>query len=260
MHVFIVSDIHLQQSNYSDVRSALKGIVEHVNTEIHPDHVVMLGDLIEHGQSAEEDIYHLKEVKEICDGFSYNTTYLIGNHDIRNVDKQTVKEIFDQKLWGRIADTNMIYLDSTSERFQDARGEVSNRQLKFLDQELSQLDGCILFVHHPIHYHSMESNYWFNDKPELAFCGNKDRVNDLLMQHDNIMGVFNGHLHEVDYTRYRGNHHFTINAFAKVLPDSGIAGTFAELEVKDGVHVRIVERDGIEENGIERIIKVPIKG
>lgn len=245
MKLCVISDIHMREQYASEVSTGLEQLVDKINSQIQPDRVIIPGDLIEHGDSAEQDIEYIQTVKDILDNVNAEVTYLLGNHDIMNASKSRVKEVIGQEFYGSIPENNLIFLDSSSEHLGDPRGEITDRQLDFLDNQLSVMSNCILFVHHPIHYHNLESNDWFKESPEWAFCGNKNEVKKVIEKHGNVIAVINGHLHETDYTFTNDVHHVTINAFSKEERGTGVSGTFAVVELNKVLQIDIYEGDDI---------------
>ncbi|WP_137284757.1 metallophosphoesterase family protein [Halorussus salinisoli] len=253
MKIGLVSDIHLQSENRESVLEELSGVVDRFDDSFEPDVTVVLGDLIEDEGSADRDSEHVRAVAETLDDLDSPVTFLAGNHDVENLSSDELAALLDQDRWGRIDGTDLLYLDSAAPWLSGARGEVTDEQLAFLDDELDGTDDRLLFVHHPVHYHDLRDNYWFGETPERAFCGNKAEVNRVIEHRDGVLAVFNGHLHETDYTRYRGTHHFTVNAFGKERPESDVTGTYAEVTIDDRLTVRVVEGDRMT-----RTFEVPI--
>jgi predicted phosphodiesterase len=242
MKLGLVSDVHVEPENRESVRTALSRVVDRFNDSFRPDRTVVLGDLIEHAETAERDRERVRAVAETLAGLDAPVTYLAGNHDVMNPSSDEFAAILDQEPWGRIEGTDLLYLDTSAPDLAGPRGEVTDEQLAFLDDELDGATGRLLFAHHPLHYHDVRENHWFGETPEEAFCGNKKAVNEIVDRND-VLAVFNGHLHETDHTRYRGVHHFTVNAFAKERPNVDVTGTFAEVTLDDRLTVRVVEGD-----------------
>lgn len=245
MKLGLLSDVHMRSADAEAVDRTLRRVVRHFDESYRPDRVVVLGDLIEEEATSEEDVANIRRVMGILGDLDCPVTYLAGNHDVENLSSAELEDVLDQPLWGRIGETDLLYLDSSAPQYPGARGEVSDEQLAFLDRTLDDLDDPMVFVHHPIHYHSLAENYWFEEYPERAFCGNKAELGEIL-DGRGVRAVFNGHIHETDYTNYRGVDHFTVNAFNKELPDVGVTGTYAEVTLDERLTVRIVEGERME--------------
>lgn len=246
MRFGIISDVHLGYGDDQVVLEALDRTVETVTEGFEPDHVVVLGDLIEDQPDPAADEANLEAVVEVIDGHGVPATYLFGNHDVAQIDPETVSRIVGNDPWGRIPGTECVYLDSSAPRLGDPRGELSADQLGFLDETLPGCRRPVVFVHHPVHYHDITSNPWFGDTPERAFCGNKIVVQNLLADLARSAVTVNGHIHETAYAHADNAHHFTLNAFNKEYPRAtGVTGTYGLLTVGDEVTMTATEPDRI---------------
>lgn len=252
MKIGLVADVHLQSENRESVLDGLSAVVDRFNDSFEPDRTVVLGDLIEHAETARRDRERVRAVAKALADLDSPVTYLAGNHDVMNLSSEELAATLDQNLWGRVDGTDLLYLDTSAPELAGPRGAVTDDQLAFLDDELDSKGDRLLFAHHPLHYHDVRDNCWFGETPEEAFCGNKKAVNRIV-DRDDVLAVFNGHLHETDYTRYRGVHHFTVNAFGKERPDVDVRGTYAEVTLDDRLTVRVVEGDRLT-----RTFEVPV--
>lgn len=253
MRIGLLADIHYGYGDTAAVTTELRGVIERFNDDIHPDVTVVLGDLIHESDSARGDRDRLDRLTELLAGLDSPVVYLLGNHDVMNLDRDTIHAVLDQDRWGRVDGTDLLYLDSSAPHLSGSRGELDADQLAFLRRELASVDAGLVFVHHPIHYHDISDNYWFGDYPERGFCGNKKELNRIIADHGGVVATFNGHLHETAYTTAGGLHHFTINAFNRERPDAGVTGTYAAVQFDDELRVRVVEGERIE-----RSIAVPV--
>jgi 3',5'-cyclic AMP phosphodiesterase CpdA len=242
MKLGLISDVHLRSGNREAVLDELSDVVDRFDDSFEPAVTVVLGDLVQHAETPDDDREHLRAVVETLADLDSPVTFLAGNHDVMNLGSDELTTVLDQDLWGRVDGTDLFYLDTSAPWQPGARGAVSDDQLAFLDEELEDVDDAVVLSHHPLHYYDISDNYWFGERPERAFCGNKHEVNEVLAAHD-VRAVFSGHLHETHHTRYRGADRFSINAFSKELPDSGVTGTYAEVTLDDRLEVRVVEGD-----------------
>lgn len=241
MKVGIISDIHLRSAHERAVMAELERALDRLDA-IDPDHLVVLGDLIE-DEDPETDRRHVRTVRAAFDGLGVPVTYLLGNHDVERLSRADLRDLLSvERFDGRIEGSDLFYLDSSAPERSGAQGAVSEEQLAFLDRELADAEGAVVFVHHPLGYRDLSGNHWFAEEPERAFCGNKREVNDVLARHD-VRAVVNGHVHETAHVRYRGVDHLTVSAFAKERRDQPVTGTYAELTVDDGISLRVVEGD-----------------
>ncbi|MFB6076800.1 MAG: metallophosphoesterase, partial [Candidatus Nanohaloarchaea archaeon] len=161
------------------------------------------------------------------------------------LSSSAVADIVSQRLFGRfeIAGRDAIVLDSSAPHVPGSRGEVTDEQLDFLRATLPDVEDALLFVHHPIHYHNVEDNPWWDVYPERAFCGNKKEINHIIDQHGGIRAVFNAHLHEHDHTVYRGIDHVTVEPFSRKTPGDGPTGAHAVVEIDDEIQVTMKDSE-----------------
>ena len=241
VNVGIISDIHLRSAHEHAILTELDSVLGRLNA-VDPDHLVVLGDLVE-DEDPETDRDHLRAVQAALNSLGVPVTYLLGNHDVEQLSRADLRDLFGVKrFYGRIGETNLFYLDSSAPERSGAQGAVGEKQLAFLDRELADADGAVVFVHHPLGYRDLSDNHWFAEEPEQAFCGNKREVNSVLARHD-VRAVVNGHVHETAHVRHRGVDHLTVNAFAKERRDRPVTGTYAKLTVGDSISLRVVEGD-----------------
>jgi len=241
VHLGIVSDVHLRSAHETAIRTELAAVVDRFD-DWGADRVLVLGDLIE-DENREADRAHVRAVRETLAAADAPVTYLLGNHDVERLSRADLREVLGvERFWGRIEGTDLFYLDSSAPERAGAQGAVGEDQLAWLDRELADAAGAVVFVHHPLGYRDLSGNAWFASEPERAFCGNKREVNDVLARHD-VRAVVSGHVHETAHVRYRGVDHVGVSAFSKELPDVPVTGTYALAVVDDGLAVRVVEGD-----------------
>jgi predicted MPP superfamily phosphohydrolase len=229
LRIGIVSDVHMRTQDREAVCNELASVIDRFNTGFQPDLVVVLGDIIEDGDTAAEDADNVDRVRDILGDLDAPVRYLLGNHDVEHLSRDDLSDILGQELWGqeRIAGEQIVFLDSSAPELSGARGEVTDDQLSLLEDAAHQEP--LIFIHHPLYYRNLEDTYWWDTYPERALCGNKKEVNQVLDGQAAL--VVNGHIHENDHTRYNRINHVTVNAFNKETRESGVTGTYAELTV-----------------------------
>ncbi len=245
LRVGVLPDIHMRTSEREAVTAQLEEAVDYL-ADADIDLLVAPGDVIEHGDTADEDIENIEHVQEILGQLECPVRYMAGNHDVMNISRDRLETIVDNELWGRttIDGETLLFLDTSAPWLSGSRGEVTEDQLAFLDDTLETVERATIFVHHPIHYHNVEDTYWWSEYPERVFCGNKKEINRIMDEYDNIRSVINGHLHDPDMTRYRGVPHITLNAFSKETREKTVTGTYAIAELGDDTSVEILDKDG----------------
>ena len=241
--IAVLSDIHLRPPHEDELFSTLHDTLDRIVSHS-PDQLIVLGDIVQE-TDGETDKRLLTDFVECLDATGLPFRCVVGNHDVEELNHETFTTVVGHERHGTIGDA--VVLDSAAPHLSHGRGEVSESQLEFLTSELPALDDPLIFVHHPIHYHDIHANRWFGRLPEAAFCGNKEGVMDVLRASETDIGaVVNGHLHEWDYTEYRGVPHFTIDAFNKILESDCESGGFALIEQGERLRVTQYSGDGSE--------------
>lgn len=247
--IAVLSDLHLEPENEDILFEALAETLHRIRSHS-PDELVILGDIVQE-TSEPMDKRLIKGFVDRLSDIEIPFRCLSGNHDIAELTLENYTEIVGNDAYGITG--NHVYLSSASAHLSHGRGEISEEQLRFLEDALASLSTAIVFVHHPIHYHDISENRWFSNSPEAAFCGNKEVVLEILKSAStDITAVINGHLHEWDYTEYRGIDHFTIDSFNKILEPDRETGGFALVE--DGEQLRVTQYDV---DGGERSVLLP---
>ncbi|MDY6769960.1 MAG: hypothetical protein SVU88_03230 [Candidatus Nanohaloarchaea archaeon] len=250
----LIADIHVVPGREEDVYDHLEAVLDRLSGV---DHLVIMGDMVGSGstgtyqESSGRDRALLGQVVDRVEAASPPATYLLGNHDVVSLASEEVADIIDQEPFGRfdVGGEDAIVLDTSAPHVHGSRGEVTEGQLDFLAETLPELQDALLFTHHPIHYHNVEDNVWWDVYPERAFCGNKKEINHLIDQHGGVQAVFNAHLHEHDHTWFKGLDHVTVEPFSRKEPGDGPTGAHAVADIGDdgiAVTMRDLEDDIIE--------------
>ncbi|WP_435067755.1 metallophosphoesterase family protein [Haloplanus sp. C73] len=242
LEVAVLADLHLDADSADRILDELRETVDRIERRHDPDRLVILGDVVQ-DVSPEADARNVRRAVDVLDEFSTPVRWLLGNHDVAALSRERVTDLLGNERYG--ADGPLVFLDSSAPRLGDGRGELDAEQLAFLDGVLDSRSNALVFVHHPIHYHSLDDNYWFSDRPEVAFCGNKGAVEPML--DDGVRAVFNAHLHEADFRMIDGVAHVTVDAFNKSASDRGV-GAYATVTLADdgSLFVRQVDAEGLE--------------
>ncbi|WP_433218518.1 phosphodiesterase [Dactylosporangium sp. CS-047395] len=160
--------------------------------EPRPDCVIITGDLVDHGRSAEYEV-----LKELIERFPVPIHLVPGNHD----GKATLQAAFGLERTHRLAEHsgfNVVVLDSLEPALGDA-GILGPQQLEWLDQTLGRHGGVPTFVclHHPpmrVGIPGMDA-IRLVDGPELA---------EVVRRHPHVVRVLAGHLHRVVTAGFAG--------------------------------------------------------
>lgn len=243
--IAILTDLHFESTNEEQLFDILDDTLERIQSHS-PDKLVILGDIVQHTNPSTDR----RLIEDCIDRFidaELSFRCLPGNHDVNQIGLDAYTKLVGNQPYG--AEGNKIFLDSSAEHLSNGRGEIPDEQLAFLEDALASMTTPLVFVHHPIHYHNVRENRWFASSPETAFCGNKETVIDRLdSSQAEIRSVINSHLHEWNYTTYRGIDHFTIDSFNKLYDPNAETGSFALVELNDHFRITQYNADGSEQS------------
>lgn len=237
----LISDVHMRDEHAPMLREELERVVDAFEA-FDPARAFVLGDLIEDGSSAAADRENVRRVRSILDSCSFPVTYLLGNHDVENLTRSELSDLLDQKSFRGSVDvdgTRVIYLDSSWEPADGARGRLGPRQREWLADRLREVSDALVFVHHPLGFFDVSDNEWFGEYPERAFLGDRKEVLELFAEIGGVRGTVSGHIHQHGFSRFYGLPHVSVNAFSKELPDVPFTGTYAEVTVDADVEVDV---------------------
>ncbi len=212
------------------------------------DHVFVLGDLIEDGDSAAVDEANVERVYDLLTERPFPVTYLLGNHDVEQLTRNRFSSLLNQKEFygvAEIGDNPVVFLDSTKEQVDGARGELGPSQRDWLSETLPPLERPLVLSHHPLGTFDISSNEWFKDYPERAFLADRKEALTIMGDHGPIHGTISGHIHQTGFSNFREMSHVSVNAFSKELPDIPLTGTYAEVNIDDEVTVDVRVREDV---------------
>ncbi len=191
----IIADAHVgQEKGFSHLNSAISVL----RNQVQPDIVIDLGDLIESRNKKEGFISKKSAQADYKKAHSMITAYypvyhVIGNHELLSLSKDNVNDLTGRKNYYSVtvkSGYRLIILDANytkngidiDAKHDDAfiyTGNVSERQLSLLNNELKNNDKNIIFIHHPL---------WNLE--------NKNDVSRIIKKYkDKAILVANGHKH-----------------------------------------------------------------
>jgi len=265
----------MRESAATAIEQELQWVVERFSTDFEPDHVFVLGDLIQHGESAAVDRRRVERVRSILDEVPAPVTYLLGNHDVEQLSRDALGDLLGQSGFsGRVevGDTPVVYLDSTRTGVPGARGELGPEQLDAVGGLLdgsAEADRCggtntdpapggaptstgtardrsgaLVLVHHPVGLVDLSENVWFDEFPERALLGDrKELLVELTARLDDVRATIAGHVHDTQLVDFWGLPHLTVGPLSKERPGKPVTGTYAEVVVDDEVGIDVGIRD-----------------
>ncbi len=187
MKIIQLTDIHLPEGGEDtmgiDIRANFNAVLTAIEEE-RPDHLVLTGDLCFHAGSRR--VYEVTKLK--LDKLDISYSLLSGNHD----DPEVLADVFN--IGHLLVGEELFYKRKLGHRtalfLETSRGYVSDRQLAWLDQELSHLRGpALVFMHHPpltAGVPHMDNKYALQ---------NMEEVQQLFFTHPALVTVFCGHYH-----------------------------------------------------------------
>ncbi len=198
----ILADVHLGLQGpqpdgliYGDVSSILPPAVARVQ-QLDPQHVILLGDLVNRGYDAEfsQARHALEPIWDRC-------VAVVGNHELqrasivdfeRNMRTRAVRSLSINGFAATILNSGIENLPDT-----EWHGQIDAPQLEFLDETLLRLDRKphLMFVHHPIAGTVRDS-----EKPMHGLV-NSVAVAQRLEPHTGHMVIFSAHTHSQSFVR-----------------------------------------------------------
>lgn len=216
--VAFISDIHYCPEYAEEIISELKSVVERIQ-KMQVKNLYILGDLIME-QNEDKDIENIKKVRDILEGNGFNCKYIPGNHDVVNINRKQFRQAVNQeRLYGQdnLNKLSIIYLDTTVEN--KVHGLLNRKQIKWLKNSVRESNRNIILSHHSFVAFPLNHNKWFRDNIHNAVCRNLHEVNEILLNNQ-VEFCLSGHIHQDDYIKHDGIDRYSLQAFARRIPES----------------------------------------
>lgn len=212
-------------------------IVRQMNDVLSPDFIVINGDVIEGTKTpASQGMEELRQTKALFDRTSIPKYWVLGNHDVRSMNKTQWKETlgigYTHKAF-RIKGYKIIILDSNFDAAGEdvgpgpgrsyTRGKVSQEGLEWLENELESPEKKIVFLHHP----PLRD---IDKKPNILLLKNAAILRDLFSK-GNVIGVFAGHIEDL-YSEREGTVRYFV--FPGMTKSPNYPGNFVSIDVEGG--------------------------
>jgi 3',5'-cyclic AMP phosphodiesterase CpdA len=199
-----ITDLHIKRPGeraygHVDTETALRRLIETLNgLKPRPDLVVISGDLVDGGASAEYD-----NLTGLLEGLDLHFAVTAGNHD----DRQAARAAFPRQPFAAgsalnqrraVGPVDVFLLDSSVPG--KPHGVLEAETLAWLEAELAAGDAerpALLFFHHP----PFATGIWHMDRQPLT---NADAFAALIGRHARIRLVATGHAHRAVFTRFAG--------------------------------------------------------
>lgn len=206
------------------------------------DHVFVLGDVIEDGESAAVGESNVRRVSDLFESTPFSVTYLLGNHDVEALSRVALSALLDQdRFYGVVEtdDTPIVYLGSPKEGTPGTPDELGPDQRAWLADALSAHDDPLVLSHHPLGDFDIADDEWFKNYPERAFPCDRKETREVLADHGPVRGTISGHIHQSGFANFRDIPHVSVNAFSKEVRGKPLTRAYAEVEIRDRITVDI---------------------
>lgn len=217
-----------------------------INTEIKPDVVINLGDLVEDFNDKEKDLINLDYIWKKLKQIQFPFYSAIGNHDLRSMDaREEVENVLGYSHSTFSFDINgyhfvMLGLDLDLSKGREYGGifktnNISKEDLIWLKVDLDKNNlPCLVFTHFGIAEDDMVGNWWFEKNPSHALLGNRKELKDILKKDKNLIAVFSGHQHWTKFNSEDGINYCVIGSMTENINDDGNAdGVYFIVKLKD---------------------------
>ncbi len=243
LRVGLVTDVHYADKStrinryYRDSLDKLSEAIDVFN-EDPPDFAVHLGDLIDAGETVEEELRHLNAIEEVFSRLACTRHYVLGNHCVDGLTKNEFLAgtpmdaehyCFDAKGFRFIAVDSCFREDGEPygrRNFDWTDANILAEQIGWLESELAAHDGpAIILAHQRL---DDAGNYSVRNAAD---------VRAVMEEAGNVLAVFQGHSHSQDYAEVNGIHYCTQVAMVEgPAPDNS---AYALLSVYEDTSMRI---------------------
>jgi Icc protein len=170
-----------------------------MRTEIKPDLVVNLGDVVE-DESPQADLARYRECLELLRQADCEVLSVAGNHDRVHLEPATLRAAWGKAREGPLyysldrQGVHLVVLYSHERKDRDIR--LGDEQLAWLERDLQTTAlPTVVLVHHSAAEQDLRGNRWFEGLPNICLIQDRKRLRDILERHGRILLVLNGHLH-----------------------------------------------------------------
>lgn len=264
LRIGFITDLHTKSNSDGagnrilrpDYANRINYFIEEMNNNFVPNFIIANGDIIEGtNASAEKGMAELSSVKKLFDRTALEKYWVVGNHDLRSVNKKQFMQSLDIDYVSKafeIGNYKVIILDSNFKPDDSdiipgkyyTRGHISKKQIKFLEEELQNTDKkTIVFLHHP--------SLWNVDgKSNSGFPDNVEELQKIFSQ-NKTYAVFAGHIEDLFLQEIDGVKYFISPGIVK---NEKYQGTFSEVTIKKGEMT--IDMSYLKNNGSYRTIHI----
>ena len=212
----VITDIHYGFDHKDKLGSKAPKLMKQfvkAMQEYKPDFVVDIGDRIS-AKSKEDDRHYLKELKKHFNNISAPHYPVIGNHDIRFLEREENEKILGAPSNNYTQDVNGYHLVFWNPQFQfgETGIDIFDEDIEWLEKDLKKHKDqkTILFSHVPLDNLGDEG---IEDITKYFFWSQGDRVRKVLEDAGNVILCMHGHRHRNRHREINGIHYVTQQAF-----------------------------------------------
>ena len=248
LRIGFITDLHAS-SEYINGKRKLNSVfidkvnyfLRQMNDKLGPDMLIVNGDIIEGTKIAySQGIDEIRLIKELFNQTSIEKYWVIGNHDLRSVQKVQWKKALDIDYTHKsfnLRGYKIIILDSNfdvegNDVFPGnsyTRGRVSEKEMSWLKKELSSNEKKIIFMHHP-------PLRGIDSAPNINLLKNANELRSLF-SNGNVLAVFSGHIEDLYSEDIEGVKYFV---FPGIIKNPNYQGSFFVIDAdKDEIKVQM---------------------
>ncbi|MDF1742091.1 MAG: metallophosphoesterase [Gimesia sp.] len=241
VRIGLVTDLHYADKppvgsrHYRETLSKLKEVENRFRSD-EPDFLVFHGDLIDSGDSLDQEKKHLQTVVKAISMIPFPKYYVLGNHCVDQLKKEEFLQGVGQKDSFYSFDRNgfhFVVLDSCfksdgtpygRQNFKWTDANIPESELRWLKADLKKTTHpTIVFAHQPLDLKDTDAHA----------VKNSSEVRKVLENSKKVTAVFQGHSHRNHYSEIAGIHYCTMVAMVE---GSGLANNgYSTLDVfEDG--------------------------
>lgn len=201
-------------------------VTKEINEKFHPDMLVSGGDMIESsGFREEKAITYLTRINDLFSKVqSEKKEYVMGNHDLRALSKDKVREILgmaDNHSFYDYGDWRFVFMDANFNPETEAHrgpnqynvGYVSKSEFQWLEEALKTDRPTIIFSH-------------FSALPSSKNLTNHSQTRAFLEKFPNLVAMISGHDPDFKFRHINGINYFIVDN----LVNPNALGSYATIE------------------------------
>ena len=258
MRFAVINDIHhgreelskgvnRKLSRYS--KELLIEFIEKMNTEIKPDFLVQLGDVVQDA-NYEEDTKNFKEVVNELKKLNCPVYHLVGNHDYLNIPEKELLTILNYKTFWYSCDNDKYHLIFLYSRQRPKNNiTVSDEQVRWFSKDLEETNKkTLIFIHHSLANQNIKGNFWFDGRPDHCLVKQREEIRALIENSGKVIAVFNAHLHWNNITVHKCIPYITVQSLVENFNNDEVPSksfTIVDLNEKY-IYVKVYGNDGME--------------